>query len=324
VLPSDPISNSNTPAEKYLKELVNIMKKAEESLKRAKETMKNQWDRTKQKMKIFEVGDQVFVQADYLPSRRSSKKLNDKWRGPFRILAKKGEAVYELELPPTWKGHRTINASWLKECIPPSFPKQAGLMARPDPVVMADGKEEYEVHEILDHQVKNRGKEYLVRWKDYGLEDDTWEPEDNLGNAKEALKDFWSRGQDQRREGYHVTAVTKQTDQPKPGPTRTAAEQLSWLKPGLIRVLTESIDGLNHLVYSETGEQDNRISVMVDGVSVVTDGNRWEMMGKLCHRALVLIKHKVGADMSISDCMVQALETWLRTKGITIYTERLL
>jgi hypothetical protein len=45
------------------------------------------------------------------------------------------------------------------------------------------------------------------------------------------------------------------------------------------------------------------------------------LMGKLGRRVLTLIKHKVSADGSVSDCMAQALTTWLRQRGITIYTE---
>jgi hypothetical protein len=45
------------------------------------------------------------------------------------------------------------------------------------------------------------------------------------------------------------------------------------------------------------------------------------LMGKLCRRALALIKHKVSADGSVSDHMAQALATWLWQWGITIYTE---
>jgi hypothetical protein len=47
-------------------------------------------------------------------------------------------------------------------------------------------------------------------------------------------------------------------------------------------------------------------------------------MDKLCKRALVLIKHKVGADVTVSNRMVRALEEWLQMKGITIYTEQYL
>jgi hypothetical protein len=45
------------------------------------------------------------------------------------------------------------------------------------------------------------------------------------------------------------------------------------------------------------------------------------LMGKLCRRALALIKHKVSADGSVSDHMAQALATWLWQWGITIYIE---
>jgi chromodomain protein Y len=52
---------------------------------------------------------------------------------------------------------------------------------------MNKGHEEYEVHDILDQRKKNGRTEYLVRWKDYGPKDDTWEPKENLSNAPEAL-----------------------------------------------------------------------------------------------------------------------------------------
>jgi hypothetical protein len=44
---TDPVKEAGTPAKKYLKELVTVTKVAEESLKRAKETMKRKWDASK-------------------------------------------------------------------------------------------------------------------------------------------------------------------------------------------------------------------------------------------------------------------------------------
>ena len=36
-----------------------------------------------------------------------------------------------------------------------------------------------------------RGKEkFLVRWKEYTAEEDTWENRENLGNAKELVEEF--------------------------------------------------------------------------------------------------------------------------------------
>jgi ribosomal protein L21E len=104
-LPTDPITKEGTPAEWYLEEINDITRKAEKSLKKAKEAMKRKWDASKRATEIYHEGDLVLVQVDYLPSNHPSKKLDDKWRGPFHIIAKKGESAYELELPQLWKGH---------------------------------------------------------------------------------------------------------------------------------------------------------------------------------------------------------------------------
>ena len=52
--------------------------------------------------------------------------------------------------------------------------------------------EEYEVEKVLDKRVKKgNAVEYLVKWKNYDDPDDnTWEPADNLREAKVAIEKF--------------------------------------------------------------------------------------------------------------------------------------
>ena len=52
--------------------------------------------------------------------------------------------------------------------------------------------EEYEVEKVLDKRVtKGNAVEYLVKWKNYDDPDDnTWEPADNLREAKVAIEKF--------------------------------------------------------------------------------------------------------------------------------------
>ena len=53
-----------------------------------------------------------------------------------------------------------------------------------------EGEEEWEVERILNKR-KIRGKnKFLVQWKGFTVEGDTWESSKNLENAGELLKEF--------------------------------------------------------------------------------------------------------------------------------------
>jgi len=54
--------------------------------------------------------------------------------------------------------------------------------------------EEWEVEKILNKK-KIRGVEkYLIRWKGFMAEGDTWEKRENLKNAEELIEEFERRG----------------------------------------------------------------------------------------------------------------------------------
>lgn len=49
-----------------------------------------------------------------------------------------------------------------------------------------------QVEKILDEREKKGKKEYLVQWKNMAPKHNTWEPEENLMDCKEALRSFFN------------------------------------------------------------------------------------------------------------------------------------
>lgn len=79
------------------------------------------------------------------------------------------------------------------------------------PCITMDHEEEeevFEVYKILARRKTRKGTlEYLVRWKNYGEEDDTWEPIENLQDCDEVLQDFNERLS--KGEAMHIEQTPK-------------------------------------------------------------------------------------------------------------------
>ena len=66
-----------------------------------------------------------------------------------------------------------------------------GRRATPPPASeIVDGEEEWVVEEILDSKVINRKLRYLVKWKGFGIEHNTWEPWDYV-HAPDLIAEFY-------------------------------------------------------------------------------------------------------------------------------------
>jgi len=67
----------------------------------------------------------------------------------------------------------------------------------PPPPVLLENGPEWEVEELVDVRKGNWkgawGWEWLVRWKGFGVGDDSWETQEELLRAPEALQEFYQR-----------------------------------------------------------------------------------------------------------------------------------
>jgi len=57
-------------------------------------------------------------------------------------------------------------------------------------VAICDREKEFKVEKILNKRTVRGKEKFLVRWKGYTAEEDTWKNKENLGNAKELVEEF--------------------------------------------------------------------------------------------------------------------------------------
>ena len=170
------------------KDFAAIFNKVIAASEKAKITMKSQADKHRSITPIYRIGDQVWLSMDNLRMlNRASKKLTEKWIGPYEISSVMPNAV-ELKLPKMLRIHPVVNISRLKLYLGP-LPGQP--VSHPGPIhVTEDHDEEYEVDAIIDSCIYKGRLQYLVHWKGYDESERTWEPVSNLKNSPEIVEQF--------------------------------------------------------------------------------------------------------------------------------------
>ena len=141
----------------------------------------------------FCVGDKVMLSAKNIKQARPSRKLSDKYLGPFDILEPVRTQVYCLRLSEHWKIHPVFHVSLLE----PHQWGEGGEMTESQPLPeLIEGEEQWEVEAILDKRTL-RGKEhYLVWWKEFFTKHDSWQPAKNVEGAPKLVNVYhqWNTG----------------------------------------------------------------------------------------------------------------------------------
>ena len=56
------------------------------------------------------------------------------------------------------------------------------------------------MEKILNKRIVQGKEKFLVRWKGYTVEEDTWESRENLGNVKELVEEFEKEYREEAKE----------------------------------------------------------------------------------------------------------------------------
>ncbi|MBW0578701.1 hypothetical protein O181_118416 [Austropuccinia psidii MF-1] len=97
----------------------------------------------------------VWLSSKNIKSTQPTKKLSERWLGPFTILKKVSTHAYHLKLLPQWKSIHPVFHIFLLEPVKTStIPNRH---QEPPPPIIIEEEEEWEVSQILDSKLK-RGK----------------------------------------------------------------------------------------------------------------------------------------------------------------------
>lgn len=83
-----------------------------------------------------------------------------------------------------------FHVSLLEPHTPNSIP---GRDVEPPPPVEVEENLEYTVEEILDSRLHHNQLQYLVAWKNYSPENNSWEPSENCENSQDLIQAFHRR-----------------------------------------------------------------------------------------------------------------------------------
>lgn len=173
-------------AQDHVQKLADLRSFLQNHLMRAQDNQAQAFNRGRSGLQPFGVGDMVMLKRINFKTPRPSPKLDHKKLGPFKIIRQIKNNSFELELPATWKIHPVFHSELLEKAPSPLFQQEPP----PPPAIIVQDQPEYEVEAILKSR-KYKGKsQYLVKWKGYHDEENTWEPEANLKNSKLLLQDF--------------------------------------------------------------------------------------------------------------------------------------
>ncbi|KAF8720402.1 reverse transcriptase, partial [Rhizoctonia solani] len=134
----------------------------------------------------FEIREEAWLDAKNVKLKTLSPKLTKQRLGPFKVIEKISNQAYRLKLPPTMRIHNVFYVGLLSKV---KRDDKCAFKNHPPPVTM-DGEEEYKVEGITDMEERDGEWYFRVKWKGYGLEENTWEPQENLKNAGKILKKY--------------------------------------------------------------------------------------------------------------------------------------
>ena len=143
----------------FVERMKKVQEEAEVALRKMQEEMKRCADRGRKETKVWKKGDRVLLSTkDLVFKERSTKKLTERYVGPYAIEEVVSSNVVKLRLPSSMRIHPVINVSQIVK-----YKEQVkGQKKEEGKPIEVEGVEEWEVEKILNKKKIREVEKYLI------------------------------------------------------------------------------------------------------------------------------------------------------------------
>ena len=126
---------------------------------------------------------------DLVFKERLVRKLVEKYMGLYEIEEVVSSNVVKLQSLSSMRIHPVVNVSRVVQYRE----QMKGQKKEEGKPIEVEGIEEWEVEKILNKRKIRKVEKYLVCWKGFTVEHNSWKRRKDLGNTKAVLEDFEGR-----------------------------------------------------------------------------------------------------------------------------------
>jgi len=137
-------------AKMYTHWMKTVQENARTTLEQTGEAMKKYYDRKATPQPGIEIGDFVMLNARNTKRKRPTRKFTPRAYGPFKVLEKKGNRAFKLDIPARWEIHPVFHVSLLEPYKVSDRPNREQPPREPEDVA---GDLEWEVERMVKSEI---------------------------------------------------------------------------------------------------------------------------------------------------------------------------
>jgi len=158
----------------FTKRMESATEEAKSAIRKAQEDMTRYYNQRRSPAPVFKPGDRVYLDTSDIKTTCPSPKLSHRRLGPFEIKHQVGPSAYRLKLSHGLRQlHLVFNV--VKLSAAPDDPIPGRKPQAPPPPIIVNGEPEWEVEEVLDSRWHRRRFQFLIKWKGFSREHNSWE-----------------------------------------------------------------------------------------------------------------------------------------------------